>query len=97
MTQTPIAPPSPDDLVLEDENLTHQLDREADALIAEGEGRSFERVASVRQAVRADAAGIREGLEDGVVHAREAIRQEPTRAALYALGVGIVLGMLLRR
>lgn len=97
MTQTPIAAPSPDDIVLEDDSLTHRLDREADALIAEGEARSFERVASVREAVRADASRFREGLEDGVVQAREVIRQEPTRAALYALGIGVILGMLLRR
>jgi hypothetical protein len=97
MTQTPIAPPSPDDIVLEDDNLTHRLDVEADALMAEGERRSFDRVESLRGAVKADASRVREGLEDGLVQARERIRQSPERATLYALGIGVILGMLLRR
>jgi len=97
MTQTPIAPPSPDDIVLEDDSLTHRLDVEADGLIAEGERRAFDRVDSLRGAVRADASRVREGLEDGLVQARERIRRSPERAAFYAFGVGLIFGMLLRR
>ena len=37
MTSSPIAPPSPDDIVLEDEGLTQRLDREADALLDKAE------------------------------------------------------------
>lgn len=97
MTQTPIAPPGADDIVLEDDDLTHRLDRQADALIAEDEARSFRPVGSVRQAVRDDAHIIRERLADRVETTRDAIRDDPVRATLYALGVGVVLGMLLRR
>ncbi|MCV0413543.1 MAG: hypothetical protein DI552_04820 [Brevundimonas sp.] len=97
MTQTPIAPASPDDIVLEDDSLTHRLDVAADEMIAAGERRSFDRPDSLRGAVKADAARLREGVEDGVVQARERIRQSPERATLYALGIGVILGMLLRR
>ena len=97
MTQTPISPASPDDIVLEDEGLTQRLDRDADALIAEGRARTSEGVSSVRQAVREDAAHLRDELTDRVERARDGIREEPLRVTLYALGIGVVLGMLLRR
>lgn len=97
MTQTPISPPSPDDIVLEDEGLTQRLDREADALIAEGEARAFDHVSSVRQAVRDDAALVRDKVTERIETARDTIREEPLRTTFYALGIGVVLGMLLRR
>ncbi|MDQ1153278.1 hypothetical protein [Brevundimonas sp. SORGH_AS_0993] len=96
MTQSPIAPPSPDDIVLEDDGLTQRLDREADALLAK-EDRAFERVSSVRQAVREDAAQVRDVMAQSVAQARDGIREEPMRATLYALGLGVLIGMLLRR
>lgn len=97
MTQTPVSPPSPDDIVLEDEGLTQRLDRDADALIAEGEARASEGVSSVRQAVRDDAAHLRDKVSDRVERVRDDIREEPLRTTFYALGIGVVLGMLLRR
>jgi hypothetical protein len=96
MTQTPIAPATPDDIVLEDESLTHRLDLEADALIAEGEARGG-RPQSLRAAVRADAAQVRNGLEDGVAVVQSRIREEPVRAAFYAFGLGLIAGLLLKR
>lgn len=97
MTQTPIAPPTPDDIVLEDEGLTERLEREADALLAAGEGRSFEHVSSVRRAVREDAGQVRDMMSDRIERARDGIRDEPVRMTLYALGLGVIVGMLLRR
>ena len=96
MTSSPIAPPSPDDIVLEDEGLTQRLDREADALLAKGD-RASARVSSVRQAVREDAAQVREWVNQRVAQARDGIREEPMRTTLYALGLGVLIGMLLRR
>ena len=96
MTSSPIAPPSPDDIVLEDDDITQRLEREADALLAE-EDRAFARVSSVRQAAREDAAQVREMMNQRVAQARGSIREEPMRATLYALGLGVLIGMLLRR
>ncbi|MCG2662510.1 DUF883 C-terminal domain-containing protein [Brevundimonas sp.] len=97
MTQTPITPASPDDIVLEDDTLTQRLDRQADAILAEGERRSFENTTSLRQALREDAELIRSKLVGRVETARDGIRDEPMKTTLYALGVGVIIGMLLRR
>ncbi len=97
MTQTPIAPPSPDDIVLEDEGLTRRLDREADALIAAGERRSFGGAKPLHVAVREDALLIRDRFTGRVELARDGIRDHPMKTTLYALGVGVIVGMLLRR
>lgn len=97
MTQTPIDPARPDDIVLEDDGLTQRLDREADAVLARGEARSFEHVASVRQAVREDAALIRNKVSGRLDQGREAIQDHPMKATLYALGLGVVIGMILGR
>ena len=96
MTQTPIAPASSDDIVLED-TLTQRLDRQADAILAEGERRSFEDTTSLRQALRDDAELIRSKVVGRVETARDGIRDEPMKTTLYALGVGVIIGMLLRR
>jgi len=97
MTQTPIAPASPDDIVLEDDTLTQRLDRQADAILAEGERRSFEDTTSLRQALRDDAELIRSKVVGRVETARDGIRDQPMKTTLYALGVGVIIGMLLRR
>lgn len=97
MTQSPIAPPSPDDIVVEDDSLTQRLDREADALLAADERRTFGATTSVRQAVKEDADHVRQKVAGQVDHARDSIRDEPIRATLYALGIGVIVGMLLRR
>ncbi|NBB65551.1 hypothetical protein GVN18_40520 [Pseudomonas sp. ODNR1LW] len=97
MTQTPIAPSSPDDIILEDDTLAQRLDRQADAILAEGEARSFEDTTSIRQAVRADADMLRSKLAGGIETARDGIRDEPMRTTLYALGIGVIIGMLMRR
>lgn len=97
MTQSPIAPPSPDDIVVEDDSLTQRLDREADALLAGDERRTFGATTSVRQAVKEDADHVRQKVAGQVDHARDSIRDEPIRATLYALGIGVIVGMLLRR
>ena len=97
MTQTPIAPSSPDDIVTEDDGPTQRLDRQADAILAEGETRSFEDTTSLRQALREDAAMIRSKLAGRVETARDGIRDEPMKTTLYALGIGVIIGMLMRR
>lgn len=97
MTQSPIAPPSPDDIVVEDDSLTQRLNREADTLLAADERRTVGAKTSVRQAVKEDADQVRQKVAGQVDHARDSIRDEPIRATLYALGIGIIVGMLLRR
>ena len=97
MTHTPIAPSSPDDIVLDDDTLTQRLDHQADAILTEGERRSFEDTTSIRQALRDDAELIRIKVVGRVETARDGIRDEPMKTTLYALGVGVLIGMLMRR
>ncbi|KDP95522.1 hypothetical protein ER13_17390 [Brevundimonas sp. EAKA] len=97
MTQTPSTPAAPDDSGREDDTLTQRLDRQADAILAEGERRSFEDTTSLRQALRDDAELIRSKVVGRVETARDGIRDQPMKTTLYALGVGVIIGMLLRR
>lgn len=69
-----------------------RLEREADAILAkEVQPRP------IHEAVREDAAEARAWAERRVKRARDAIRDEPTRATLYALGVGVIIGLLAAR
>lgn len=98
MTQTPIAPPSPDDIVLQDDDLTTRLDREADAILRAGEGAAFAPSASsLRAAVRSDAIGVRDHFVERLEGVRDGVREHPLKTVLYAAGVGLILGMLIRR
>ena len=47
--------------------------------------------------MREDAAQVRERVNQRVAQARDGIREEPMRTTLYALGLGVLIGMLLRR
>lgn len=104
--QSPIA----DDIIDPDDSATERLDRRADAYLAED--RAFEAPRRVRVTRREGSetsprrlrAAVREDLHEGRVwvvrratHAREAVQDEPIRASLYALGVGVLIGLLLRR
>lgn len=73
------------------------LERQADAILAEGETTARQATSSVRQAVREDAALGREWIEKRVARTRAAVREEPVRATLYAVGAGVLLGLLLNR
>jgi ElaB/YqjD/DUF883 family membrane-anchored ribosome-binding protein len=97
MTQSPIAAPTPDDIVVEDDSLTQRLDRQADDILSSGEDDSFAPTASVRQAVKDDAERVRQKVSDQIDDARDGIREEPMRTTLYALGIGVIIGLWLRR
>lgn len=51
----------------------------------------------LRQAVREDAAEVREWARHRGSQACEAIRDEPIRVTLYALGIGVLIGLLAAR
>ena len=79
------------------DTLSARLSREADALIRDGEARSFESTASLRQAVRDDVEQARLWARERAERSREGIQEEPLRATAYALGIGLLIGLLLRR
>lgn len=110
-TQAPQIPIA-DDIVDPDPPIGESPDRRAEAYPAEdrafarprarpphrdpGSPRSLPS-ASLRAAVRDDLDDGRVWMVRRVDHAREAIQDEPVRASLYALGVGVLIGLLLRR
>lgn len=73
-----------------------ELDRRADAILADAEERSFG-VRPLRRAVREDAATVREWGQSRAERLRGAVEAEPVKATLYALGVGVVIGLLAAR
>lgn len=100
---TPIA----DDIVDPDDSISARLDREADGILEEGRAfapprrrvvrvtRTRKPVASIRAAVREDVGEGRLWVVQRADRAREAVQDQPIRASLYALGVGVLVGLLL--
>lgn len=71
------------------------LDRQADALL--NEDRAFDGPRPVHEALRDDALAARDWGRARAERLRGAVEAEPVRATLYALGLGVVIGMLINR
>ena len=83
-----------DDIDDTTDTMSARLSGRADAIL---EGRSFAQTDSLRQAIRDDLAEGREWAAERAERARTVIQEEPIRAAAYAVGLGILIGLLLRR
>ena len=83
-----------DDLDDSMDSMSARLSGEADAIL---EGRSPDRPLPLRQAIREDLGQGRDWADERARRARSVIQDEPVRAAAYAVGVGILIGLLLRR
>lgn len=83
---------SPEDIVDGASTESLRLDHQADAILAEGV-----RPSPIHLAVREDAAEARIWADRRVKRARDAIRDEPMRASLYALAIGVIIGLLAAR
>lgn len=69
-----------------------RLEQAADAIIAGGP-----QPRPIHVAVREDAEEARAWADRRVRRTRDAIRDEPVRASLYALGIGVIIGLLAAR
>ena len=95
MTETTYTgPTSPEDIVDDVDTDSARLEQEADAILAEG--RTFG-PRPVHEAVREDAAAAREWSRVRAERLRRAVEDEPLKATLYALGLGVVIGLLIAR
>jgi hypothetical protein len=94
MTETYAADRTADDIDDALDTPSARLDRQADALLEEG--RTFES-RPIRRAVREDVAEVRNWGRERGARLRGAVEAEPVRASLYALGLGVVIGMLISR
>lgn len=86
-----------EDIVDDIEDQREALDAEGDRWIVEGERKAFAREQGLRQALRNDIDTGRDWARDRASLARSRIEEEPLKATLYALGAGVLLGILLRR
>ncbi|CAN5232551.1 hypothetical protein BH10PSE1_BH10PSE1_17820 [soil metagenome] len=96
MTDTYGAAPIVDDISDED-TAGSRLDRDASDYLARSENRAFGPTTSVRQAVRDDLTQARQIAREKAEAARDAIVEQPLKTALYAVGAGVLIGLLLRR
>lgn len=97
MTETYVgATTTPEDI--DDDMSAEQarLEQEADAILLEGEARAFG-PRPIHEAVREDAMAARDWSRARAERLRRAVEDEPMKAALYALGVGLVIGLLIGR
>ena len=84
--------------ILDDADETRaRLDRAGDRWMADAEARSFAQDLGLRQAVRTDLETGRDWAREQAFLARTRIEEEPLKATVYALGVGVLIGLLLRR
>lgn len=88
---------SAEDILDDADERRARLDRAGDLWIAEGEARSFAREQGLRQAVRSDIETGRDWARERAFLARTKIEEKPLKATVYALGVGVLIGLLLRR
>lgn len=94
MTETYTGPTHVEDIEDDADTSTAALDRRADEILAEDRSSGAR---SLRQAIREDAATARGWGRTRTERLREAVETEPVKATLYALGIGVVIGLLVAR
>lgn len=94
MTDTDSSAMNTADIETDIETPSRRLDRQADTLLAEG--RTFG-PRPLRRAVREDAILARDWGRTRASRLKENIQEEPIKASLYALGLGVVIGLLAAR
>ncbi len=86
-----------DDIIDDLDTAGARLSAKADRLL-DPEPKSFDhKVESVRQALKDDVEQGRVWARERAEMTRTAIQDEPIKAAAYAVGVGVLIGLLLRR
>lgn len=96
MTDIYSAPPRVEDIEDDVDTVSARLDREGDAILFDAETTTFE-PRPLRDAVREDAAMARDWGRERASRLRDAVETEPVKATLYALGLGVVIGLLISR
>ena len=86
-----------EDIVDDVDSETARLDQAGDRWLERDETRSFARDLGVRQALKTDIETGRDWARTRAAQARDQIEEEPLKASLYALGIGVLIGILLRR
>jgi hypothetical protein len=96
MTDAYSAPIPARDIEDDTDTTSARLEQEADAILLDAEnGTNSPR--PLRDAVREDALVARDWGRDRALRLRGAVESEPVKATLYALGLGVVIGLLIAR
>lgn len=88
---------SAEDILDDTDGTRARLDSEGDRWMADAEARTFAREQGLRQAVRSDVETGKDWARERAFLARTKIEDQPLKATIYALGIGVLIGMLLRR
>ena len=96
MTDTYSGSPEPTDIEEAGDTLSARLGREADAILRRDEMRSLG-VRPIHEALREDAAAVSAWSRVRAHRLRLAVQEEPVRASVYALGLGVLIGLLMSR
>lgn len=96
MTDAYAAPIRPEDIEDDVDTASARLDREANAILLDAETRAFD-APPLRQAVREDVTAARDWGRERAARLRGAVETQPVKATLYALGLGVVIGLLIAR
>ncbi len=96
MSDTPPVPNSAEDIEEDVDFESARLEREADAILRHDEMRSLG-VRPLRQALREDAGLVGDWGRERARRLRGAVEHEPVRASIYALGLGVIIGLLMAR
>jgi len=92
----PPAPNSEEDIEDAFETASTRLEQEADAILMRDEMRSLG-VRPLRRALREDAGLVGDWGRERARRLRGAVEEEPVRASVYALGLGVLIGLLISR
>lgn len=95
MTDANTAPIRAEDIEDALDTPSARLDREADAIL-DAEARNFG-PRPLREAVREDAIMARDWGRERAERLRGAVEDRPVKSTLYALGLGVVIGLLIAR
>ncbi|OYX57881.1 MAG: hypothetical protein B7Y86_05310 [Brevundimonas subvibrioides] len=97
MTDINLTNLSAEDILDDADDQRVRLDRAGDRWMADAGARTFAREQGLREAVRSDIETGRDWARERAFVARTKIGQKPLKATVYALGVGVLIGLLLRR
>lgn len=96
MTDAHSAPIRAEDIEEDTDTASARLDREADAILLDAEiGVPGPR--PLGQALREDAVMVRDWGRERADRLRGAVETRPVKATLYALGLGVIIGLLMAR
>jgi hypothetical protein len=97
VTETPVANTSVEDIDDGFDAPSAELERQADAILAEADAEADARPRPLREAVREDARMAGDWGRTRAARLRGTVEADPVRASLYALGIGVLIGLLAAR